>query len=106
MGAEKWRWVGLGGVWAREARPYGSGGYFLGRGLGFRGFKARRRLAIAFMGFSIAVMRAVRTMIQMSGLWGSRGSSVGCVGSIERVGCVVVSFIGFTFWVLVDEFIL
>lgn len=82
-------------------------GYFFDRpwggGVFWRRVRARRRWAIAVRGFSIAVMRAVRAMIQMSGLCASRGRSAGGVGSMESVGWVVVSFIGYTCWVLVDE---
>lgn len=52
----------------------------------FRRFKARRRLAIAFNGFSVAVRKVARTRSQISGLVGSRGISggrVGCRGAVE-----------------------
>jgi hypothetical protein len=66
----------------------------------FRCFRARRRLAIAFNGFSVAVRKVARTRSQIRGLVGSRGISVGIVGWIglmEMVG-VVMGCIVVTFW--------
>jgi hypothetical protein len=63
-------------------------------------FRARRRLAIAFNGFAVAVRKVARTRNQMRGLVGSRGISVGIVGWIglmEMVG-VVMGCIVVTFW--------
>jgi hypothetical protein len=68
-------------------------------------FKAQRRLAIAFNGFSVAVTRAVMTIIQIRGLVGSRGISgvmVGWIGLMEMVG-VVMGCMVVTFWFVFDN---
>jgi hypothetical protein len=52
-------------------------------------FRARRRLAIAFNGFAVAVRKVARTRNQMRGLVGSRGISVGMVGCRGAVEVVV-----------------
>jgi hypothetical protein len=65
-----------------------------------KGARARRRLAIALRGFSVAVQRVARARSQIKGLVGSRGISgvmVGWVGLMEMTGVVVVCM-GITFW--------